>query len=549
MSTTQPPPAAASPRGPRPRHHQHSKSATQVPPNNANRNPQRRHKGNRTTSGNPNNHRNAADVAGNSLYDTQNPIYSDSAVVSSEEMPVPAGSRSAKKHHNHSSHAHHDRVLSPQSTHGASLTDSEAIPNNASATPAKDAPAYAGPTFHASPAPSALPIPKFLSKSVPAKSRGAPPTPPDDSPASTSPPSPFPPSPSRAPVAVPPRHENSPLDMLFKADRAEKAKNATHSPGPNPHMNPSDPFTSRTPHHSKHGSQGSMNAIFPIELDASAQHNQTSPPASAPVPHRSNTEPSKMPSAKGNAPAPGNDSGAIQDLFDRLSLSQKKSMAATTPPRTGDQVPSESSPHHQSPSFHRSVSGPSTPAPAPQEQQSNFFYGNRNLSPLFKAAAKPDGTPRNSGLRTEITADSPLIGQGEFPSNYLQQAFRPNGPRRGSAPQVQQYRESPDNRKPRGQAQTPGRNQYKARPNSHTHAQQHHPGANNGKPVNVPKSNPFIPSSVQAATVPKANPFVPSSVQAKKYPSSPSKAPDSSSLEQDLKRLLNVKMGDSAGVR
>ncbi|KKK26715.1 hypothetical protein ARAM_000283 [Aspergillus rambellii] len=41
-------------------------------------------------------------------------------------------------------------------------------PNNNITTPQlKDSPHYAGPTFHASPAPSALPIPSFFSKSLP----------------------------------------------------------------------------------------------------------------------------------------------------------------------------------------------------------------------------------------------------------------------------------------------------------------------------------------------------------------------------------------------
>jgi hypothetical protein len=81
--------------------------------------------------------------------------------------------------------------------------------------------AYAGPTFHASPAPSALPIPSFYSKSVP------------DSPGiktvktlrevsqssnsgSSTPPAPVPNNLFR--------REESPLDFIFKADREEKAR-------------------------------------------------------------------------------------------------------------------------------------------------------------------------------------------------------------------------------------------------------------------------------------------------------------------------------------
>ena len=41
------------------------------------------------------------------------------------------------------------------------------IPNDNDVTPMKNSPHYAGPTFHASPAPSALPIPSLFSKSLP----------------------------------------------------------------------------------------------------------------------------------------------------------------------------------------------------------------------------------------------------------------------------------------------------------------------------------------------------------------------------------------------
>lgn len=80
-------------------------------------------------------------------------------------------------------------------------------------TPATVAAAYAGPTFHASPAPSALPIPSFYSKSVP------------DSPSirqmfkdkQT-------PSPAPTPPTEKASYNDSPLDIFFNADRAEKER-------------------------------------------------------------------------------------------------------------------------------------------------------------------------------------------------------------------------------------------------------------------------------------------------------------------------------------
>ncbi|KAI8274845.1 hypothetical protein K4K60_009209 [Colletotrichum sp. SAR11_57] len=82
--------------------------------------------------------------------------------------------------------------------------------------------AFAGATFHASPAPSALPMPSFYSKSIP-ESPGNPgmrrevqqqPSPPV-----TEHEAPTPHHPSTVPVA-----RESPLDAIFRADRAEKEK-------------------------------------------------------------------------------------------------------------------------------------------------------------------------------------------------------------------------------------------------------------------------------------------------------------------------------------
>ena len=96
-------------------------------------------------------------------------------------------------------------------------------------TPMKQA--YAGPTFHASPAASSLPKPKFFSKSVPSAaptstlqarldadpSQSGTETP---SPESDAPVEPVRPQPQRTPIA----REESPLDLFFNADRAEKAR-------------------------------------------------------------------------------------------------------------------------------------------------------------------------------------------------------------------------------------------------------------------------------------------------------------------------------------
>jgi hypothetical protein len=188
---------------------------------------------------------------------------------------------------------------------------------------------------------------------------------------------------------------------------------------------------------------------------------------------------------------------------------------------------------------------------------------------LFKAA-KGDSPKRNSGLRTEITADSPLVAQGmfqDFPSVPSPRTMDPNafsrnypvggaeipaGPRRDSVPHTQPYRESPNNRR-----RTPGRPAHQSRPNSHNNANHTGgPGVNSGKAgVNG------APASVKKPATSMMS-FVPSSVAAKKHSSSapptsagpiPSKSAPSADplvLEQDLKRMLNLNsVADASVVR
>ncbi|KAF2715085.1 hypothetical protein K504DRAFT_365794 [Pleomassaria siparia CBS 279.74] len=533
MSTTQ---NLASPRAPRPKH-QHSKSATGAPPNNNGKQPQRRQRGPRPPNGH---HANAQQSAGRAPAYPLDQGCNDSAVLSSEEVQMPTGPRNMKKHTQ--SQPSTDRVFSPTTLANGSLTDSELGPNNISATPVKPQGAYAGPTFHASPAPSALPIPKFLSRSVPAKTRDRPPTPPEESSDSSSSPVP---SPSRAPIAVPSRHQDSPLDMLFKADRAERARNANRSPTSSSSP-PSQVSPNERLHYSKQDSYNSMNAVFPIELDADAAKPRPSLPVNAPVAHRSVTAPSKIPQAESYAKT-ATESAAVQDLLDRLSFSQKKP-TSSTPPRTTDRPEASSRMHTPSP--FRTASNPTTPLPATKES-SEFFYGNRNLSPLFKAA-KTDSAKRNSGLRTEITANSPILPQGGFPAlqgpirldpnavgrNYLDNVLGgPTSPRNGSVPYIQSYREPPNNRK----ARTP--NNRRAYHASHNNGN----GNANSRPVDPskPATTPFsfVPSSVSAKQHSTAKPS-----DTKLFDTNPSDS--TASLEQDLKRMLNLKLnGDQKSVR
>jgi hypothetical protein len=100
-----------------------------------------------------------------------------------------------------------------------------AEPSQPVATPLKQAnQMYAGPTFHASPAPSSLPIPKFFAQSMQQVS-----VPSDDSSQDSSDQAggDSPTLRSTMKVAEKQPREPSPLDIFFKADREEKAQRAS----------------------------------------------------------------------------------------------------------------------------------------------------------------------------------------------------------------------------------------------------------------------------------------------------------------------------------
>lgn len=540
MSTAQ---IAASPRAPRGK----PQSPAQAPNKTPGRHSQRKPRNQRAP--NAHSHQNAPGASPSRM--PADAAFADSSAFSGEESKRSSAPRSMKKHPQP-----YNSVFSP--------AESAPIPIHPSATPVKIQAAYAGPTFHASPAPSALPIPKFLSRSVPAKTRAGPPTPPPEDSSDSASPSPSA-SPSRAPVALPPRNEQSPLDLLFQADAAERANNNFGGPIPR------SPFNQARPHHFKHDSYHSLNSVFPLELDGEGKNVQMSPPpAASPASQRSVTDPNKVPQLKDmHQPSKGND--VMQDLLSRLSMSQKNPTAATpAQPGTQGQSRQTPSPFLDGRPLVRSASGPTTPQAQPPNQDSaNFFYGNKNLSPLFKAA-KGESPKRNSGLRTEITADSPMIGQGAFqgfasvpphimdPNTFSrdQPGHNHEGPpnaRHMSAPFVQPFQQSPNNRR-----KTPGKQQYQARPESYpARSNMTGPGPGPGpgpKPrkaaVNSPPASAPRPSTTMMS-------FVPASVAAKRKPAAtPSSAPattpqmetsrpsNTSSLEQDLKHLLNL---NSAG--
>ena len=315
------------------------------------------------------------------------------------------------------------------------ISSERAKPVSVSAQPTTETPlkpAYAGPTFHASPAASSLPVPRFFSKSVPAnadqpglqarlnieesyQSEG-----PASSSAST----------PKLAIPEPARdREPTPIDFLLNADRNERARaesngSGSHTPDHDPffqNVQSEPPRFDQLPENLKELPSNRVTSpvnrtMFPMELDGTQAGDPQSTPRHTPsqprtMASRSSTDPSKLFQADNEA--------AAQSLKDLLGVhSNSKSPPAAMPyahnySNTSPQLRRNHSSNSSIP-LSGSPSAPITPPDGPRRQTSNFHYGNRNLSPLFQAARAPPQRP-SSGLRQEVEQEAPI--PAELPAN------------------------------------------------------------------------------------------------------------------------------------
>ncbi len=147
-----------------------------------------------------------------------------------------------------------------------------ATPNRANETPVK---AYAGPTFHASPAASSLPMPKFFSKSVPNvdKTKSLKSMMDQDPPDSSSGSEESPSLENIKPLSKPKMGEESPLDIFFRADRQAKDRTGSAPDVRSGMRSQATPFESpfnpqNTPRH--HSRQSSAGVMFTLEMDGTS---------------------------------------------------------------------------------------------------------------------------------------------------------------------------------------------------------------------------------------------------------------------------------------
>ena len=273
-----------------------------------------------------------------------------------------------------------------------------------------NAAAYAGPTFHASPAPSALPMPSFFSKSVPESpsikiSDGRA----DESNSSSNDSSP--PPIIKARIAEQ-RQKESPLDFFFNADREEKARARSANSAVGPFQPPAGPPPNeyRTPAANNQGRNnnpkfagGSASSMFAMELDGTPG-KPYGPAFSTPYSERINAARS-TPSLVNSPSASTSDQ---QKTTDRSEALKSFLFSGQKPPAYANgHVPEPPFPGQQSPTPNRATvqqSSPSGPRnnsySSPQQHRQNGFP-YINDGPGYGSATR--NTPRTSGLRQEVT--------------------------------------------------------------------------------------------------------------------------------------------------
>lgn len=166
----------------------------------------------------------------------------------------------------------------PRDNYNTGHRHTSSQPKNVTTPQLKDSPHYAGPTFHASPAPSALPIPSFLSKSVP-DSDLEPTLELESDHLETEPELDTTPSKPKSRPHISEEQQSTPLDFLFRAAVEARNSQPQHSPEADTRI--------RSPHtDSKAISQRNYNnlghGIFPFEMESNESRNLQIGPSFAP---------------------------------------------------------------------------------------------------------------------------------------------------------------------------------------------------------------------------------------------------------------------------
>ena len=284
---------------------------------------------------------------------------------------------------------------------------SSAYPSQRQGTPIKQA--YAGPTFHASPAPSALPMPSFYSKSMPSI-------------ASTKIPDNVEESESHQVAEVQAeddaasqmgdaeKRESTPLDFLFEAARLARDTPRAESPASrSANLSASEDSPIKRSAAPREGGE----TVFPFELDGTGPSVNSICPAFA-TPYKERISDLRSSSASPSIPAltldedeRRNKTEALKKmLMDNAHKSAPRSASASPyPPESSNpfnarapELRSSNANHHQT----RHRSGPSTPVPYSNGSDTHQHVSSRPLAaPGSRMNGSPVNRPASSHLRRQ----------------------------------------------------------------------------------------------------------------------------------------------------
>ena len=313
-------------------------------------------------------------------------------------------SQGSKKHNN-------GREASRRKSHAQTSSQTNLPSSDKKATPLKQA--YAGPTFHSSPAASSLPMPSFYSKSLPTVSTSPPPTSTAqldgqghaDSDTETL-------MPVHSEDPVPKGREPSPLDFMF--DAARKARDSPRLQSRESRADCLSPFddipktTSRTP------GDISSESDFPFELDGSGGRSLSIGPFA--TSHKDRTEALRSPNATSDTHTQDLDERERKEkteAFNRflangspLRMPQGPEMNNYFHERAAE-TPSASPKQH----YNRNQSGAPTPQTGIQHALLPRHYSKDMPAPVQEP---PVQRPTSSHLRREYQPDNhQLLAMGD----------------------------------------------------------------------------------------------------------------------------------------
>lgn len=292
----------------------------------------------------------------------------------------------------------HDRNTSPLTG-----TQSAGMQSSAKSISTPSTAAYAGPTFHASPAPSALPIPSFYSKSVP-ESPGMHAMRVSSEMRTTE-------SPTPAANSLAQQRQESPLDFMFKAHREEeqlRARSASSTQAaisttgpfqppamsPQPRETPPAPVSHSRPYqHNRVSSSG----MFAMELDGESTPGTPYGPAfSTPYLERISAAKSgaSLEPASKNTQQTSNSEALKAYLFSEY---QPPSTSTSSP---GTYNPTTTRPFARDVQRSTPVSMEGPPDSGSSSRPQNHHVGSQEVRTKTQT---PKILARSSGLRQEVT--------------------------------------------------------------------------------------------------------------------------------------------------